>query len=847
MKILSRVLIIALIVVVVLAVVAGGAFTFTTRDPFPQTSGTLKLPGLKGKVEVIRDKFGVPHIYADTPEDLFAAQGFVHAQDRFFQMEFQRRIGQGRLAELFGKGAVGQDKFIRTLGWMHTAEEEVKQMDAEMKGALESYAAGVNAYALPNAGKLGLEFKVLGLIGRQWSPEPWTPLNSLTWGKAMSYNLSGNMDQELARTILKERGGDELVGLILPPYPDDMPVIVRQPAARSGDEEMKGWGDKGIRRSGDVANFISSSPHLPTSSAPQILNASSATALYQLNKFVQSAIGLAHDTSIGSNNWVVAGSRSTTGKPLLANDPHLGIQMPSIWYAIGLHCRVVSGACPYDVVGVSFPGAPGVILGHNARIAWGVTSTAPDTQDLFIEKQNPQNANEFEYKGTFEPAQVREEIIKVAGGEPVTLTVRITRHGPLVNDALGVTDQPPMALQWTALQPGTLFKAVLHIDRAQNWNAFRDGLRYWDTPAQNFVYADVDGNIGYQMPGNIPIRAGGDGKAPVDGASSQFDWAGAIPFDKLPFAYNPPEGYIVTANNAVVDAKAYPFMLGVDWDYGYRAKRIEQMIVAKDKLSVDDMRQMQMDAHSIFAGEIMPFITALKPSDAREADAIKRLGAWDGNCDVNSNGCAIFEAYWRALSHAALDDEVGESLAADANGAGTHSQITLRKLLAEPESKWWDNMDTPEKENRDAIMLLALKNTVATLTARMGNDMNAWQWGKIHTVTFENQTLGRSGTQPIEDLFNRGPFAVGGGMGLVNAVGVRGDFSAGAGPSWRAVYDVSDWSNSIGIHTTGQSGHTMHPNYDDMIALWLKGDNAPLRWTRDDVMRNAVATLVLEP
>jgi penicillin amidase len=831
MKILSRVLVVALVVVVVLGVAAGGAYTVATRDSFPQTAGTLKLPGLTGNVEIIRDALGVPHIYADTPEDLFRAQGFVHAQDRFFQMEFQRRIGQGRLAELFGEGALSQDKFIRTIGWMHTAAEEAKTLDAEMKGALESYAAGVNAYALPNAGKLGLEFKVLGLIGRQWSPEPWTPLNSLTWGKAMSYNLGGNMDQELGRMILIERGGQALADLILPPYPADMPVIVRQPVAQNSDEAMRGWGDA-----------VSLNP-----STPYPLISSSAESIYALHKSVQNAIGLSHDPGIGSNNWVVAGSRSATGKPLLANDPHLGLQMPSIWYINGLHCRVVNDACPYDVVGVSFPGTPGVILGHNARIAWGVTNTGPDTQDFFIERPNPQNANEFEYKGAFEPAQLREEVIQVAGGEPVTLTVRVTRHGPIINDALDLKDAPPMAMQWAALEPGTLFKSVLHINKAQNWNAFREALRYWDTPAQNFVYADVDGNIGYQMPGNIPIRAGGDGRAPVDGASGQFDWIDRVPFDQLPSVHNPPEGYIVTANNAVVDATSYPHFLGADWDHGYRAKRIEQMILSRDKLSVEDMRLMHMDSRQLFADEVKPFLTFIDAGDPREADAVQRMMAWDGNCDANSNGCAIFEAFWREMAYAALDDEVGETLAPSAVGTGTHTQITLRAMLAELDSKWWDNINTPEKENRDAILSQALKRTISTLQARMGNDMNAWQWGKIHTVRFENQTLGRSGTQPIEDLFNRGPFPVAGGMGLVNAVGVGRDFSAGWGPSWRAVYDVGNWSNSLGIHTTGQSGHATHPHYDDMIQRWLKGDSAPLLWTRDDVLKNAASTLVLEP
>jgi penicillin amidase len=271
------------------------------------------------------------------------------------------------------------------------------------------------------------------------------------------------------------------------------------------------------------------------------------------------------------------------------------------------------------------------------------------------------------------------------------------------------------------------------------------------------------------------------------------------------------------------------------------------MIQAKDKLSVEDMRQMQMDSRQLFADEVKPYLGFIASSDPREKDAVQRMLDWDGNCDATSNGCAIFEPFWRAMAHAALDDEVGEALAPDAIGTGTHTQITLRSLLAEPDSQWWDNINTPEKETRDAIMLQALKQTLTTLQTRMGNDMNAWQWGKIHTVTFVNQTLGRSGTQPIEDLFNRGPFPVAGGMGLVNAVGVGRDFSAGSGPSWRAVYDVGNWSNSLGIHTTGQSGHATHPHYDDMIPRWLKGENAPLLWTRDDVTKNAEATLVLEP
>ncbi|MFC1466052.1 MAG: penicillin acylase family protein [Candidatus Brachytrichaceae bacterium NZ_4S206] len=826
MKLLGKVLTVLLVLILIIGGMGAAGFLYTTRRLFPQTSGTLRLPGLAGNVEVIRDAFGVPHIYADTPDDLFRAQGFVHAQDRFFQMEFWRRIGQGRLAELFGKGALEQDKFIRTLGWHRVAEAEVQKLDPDVLRVLQSYADGVNAYILPNADRLGFEFSVLGLIGRRWSPEPWTPVNTVTWGKAMSYNLGDNMDHELARLRLIERGGEALAEAIIPPYPDDMPVIVRSTRGASRD---------GTQRFSDR----------------DATGSSAATELYRLHKTVQRAIGLAHDPGIGSNNWVVAGTRTVTGQPILANDPHLGIQMPSIWYINGLHCRVVNDACPYDVVGVTFPGVPGVVLGHNARIAWGVTNAGPDTQDLFIERPNPNNPDEFEFQGKFEPARIREERIVVAGqAEPVVIRVRETRHGPILNDVLDeLEEREPLALQWAALQPGQLFKAVLMINRAQSWEQFRDALRYWDTPAQNFVYADVDGNIGYQLPGNIPIRKSGDGRMPVPGWTGEHEWIGSIPFDELPSVFNPPEGYVVTANNAIVDARRYPHLITTDWDYGYRAKRIEQMILAKDKLSVEDMRAMHFDAYSPFAEEVLGALEGMTLElEAGSSAALSTLQQWDRTCNAESAGCAIFEVFWRELSRAAFADEVGETLAGDVLANGTHAQIALRNLLADPGAPWWDDVTTAERERREQIIARAFERAVQSLEARLGRDRAWWRWGDLHLVTFANQTLGRSGTALIEGIFNRGPFPSPGSMGLVNAVsGDPETFAVQSGPSWRAIYDVSDWDRSLGIHTTGQSGHTYHPHYDDMIPLWLRGENVLLPWTREAVERSGREKLTLTP
>lgn len=823
MKTIRRILLSILIVIVVLTVTAAGVGVVWVRQPFPQTGGEIRLSGLQGRVEIIRDRFGVPHIYADTPEDLFFAQGFAQAQDRFFQMEFWRRIGQGRLAELFGPGALAQDRFIRTLGWRRVAEQEAAQLDPETRRALERYAEGVNAYALSNADRLGLEFRVLGLIGRRWQPEPWQPVHSLTWGKVMAYNLGGNMEAELARMALMRRGGPALVEAVIPPYPDDAPFIVNAPA--TGAPQPAG---------------------LPSLA----LSADSALALLQASRRVAESLGLDKHSDIGSNNWVVSGARTTTAMPLLANDPHLGIQMPSIWHQIGLHCRVVSATCPYDVVGVSFPGVPGVILGHNGRIAWGVTNVGPDVQDLFIERPNPANPDEFEFQGRFEPAQVIEERIMAAGqSEPVVLRVRVTRHGPILNDAMPeLANEPPIALQWTALQPGSILRSVLQINRAANWRQFREALRFWDAPAQNFVYADVEGNIGYQMPGRIPVRAAGDGRAPVPAWSGEHEWVGEIPFDELPCVFNPPEGIIVTANNAVIDPRAYPHLLGADWDYGFRARRILQLLNEKPRLSTDDMQRIQNDARSLFADDILPLLDGFAPDDPQAADLLRLMREWDRVSRRDSVGVLIFETFWTRLAHALFDDELGEMLAGQVIGVTTETRVAVRNALADSAAPWWDDVNTPQRETREQILTRALQRSAELLRARFGDRPQDWQWGKAHTVIFPNQTLGRSGIRLIESIFNRGPYPVDGASAAVNNTGGPSEsFTVSSGPSWRLIADLSDLRRSLAIHTTGQSGHAFHPHYDDMIPLWLNGDYHPLIWQRADAQQQADGVLVLTP
>jgi penicillin amidase len=804
----ARLLLVPVALVLVVGLVGLGYGVTKVRRCWPKTRGTIEVDGLQAEVTVVRDQWGIPHIYASNSHDLFFAQGYVHAQDRFWQMEFWRRIGSGRLSEVLGESALGQDRFIRTVGWHRAAQRDLDQMDDEARSALEDYAAGVNAYVSTHQGRLGLEFAVLGLTGTQFEIEPWTPLDSVSWGKVMAWDLSGNREAELLRAHIADQLGTSVVDQLVPPYFDHYPVIV---------------------------------PNPPTEAS-----------LQTVPEVAVETLALGHGEHLGSNNWVISGERSETGTPLLANDPHLGIQMPSIWYEIGLHCEPVGPGCPYNVVGASFASTPGVIIGHNDRIAWGVTNLGPDVQDLFIERINPENPNQYAYRGEWRDMEIVREEIRVAGREdPVVLDVRLTHHGPIINDVAGGTEEAwsfgwqPLTLSWTALQPGTLVKSILLLDRAGDWEAFRKALSYWDVPSQNFVYADVEGNIGYQAPGRIPIRAAGDGTRPVPGWTGEYEWVDTIPFDDLPRAFNPAQGYIVTANNAVVE-EDYAYLISQDWAPGYRACRICEMIEADATLSIEDLRKIQADNAPVWAREVLPYVTALSSDQPQLAEALDLLRAWDGHATRDSAGAALFEVFRLRLIDATAADELGEDLLTDAR---PEVRNALLNLLPDPASVWFDDVTTPETETRDDILLVALEEAVHDLSEMQGAKMGKWRWGDLHTASFENQSLGQCGIRPVESLFNRGPFPVDGTLATVN----QGDYSLSdpytvrSIASYRQIVDLGDLSRSVSMHTTGQSGHPFHRHYDDMIAPWRDVEHHPMLWAREDVEANAEATLVLTP
>lgn len=786
-----------------------------SRRPFPQTDGSLTVSGLKEEVHVYRDEMGVPHIYANNLEDLFLAQGYVHAQDRFWQMEWWRHIGQGRISEIAGEATLDNDKFIRTMGWNRMAANTTayfRDQAPEYYALLEAYAAGVNAYITDKSpGDLSLNYAILQTVNEPWEIEPWTPVNTVSWGVVMSFDLANDIDRELAYADMIAQFGEETVMALVPPYPYESRAVIAPTNLLVSDLAQIEGGDSWAT----AVNW----PHVNTSlvgRAPAVLGG---------------------DFFTGSNNWVIGGQHTDTGLPLLANDPHLAIQMPAIWYEVGLH------APGFDVVGFSFAGVPGVIIGHNENIAWGVTNTGADVQDLYIERIN---GDQYEYRGQMHDLEIIEEVISVNGGEDMVLPVRITRHGPIISDVLEDQEEV-LAVRWAAQEPSRVLQAVMLLNQAGDYEDFRAALRYWDIPSQNVIYADREGNIAYQMPGLTPIRQNGIGIMPSPGWSGEYEWEGWIPYEALPAMFNPAPGYIETANQAIVD-EAYPYFITRDWADGDRGQRInhliEERINAGEKISTDDIARIQFDSHSMLAESYVPLLANLRPEDQRLQAALDVLRHWDGQERRHSTAPTIFEIFIVQLYPAILADEIGAE-----NVNEIRNNIFLHQIARDRLSPWWDNVNTPEAETREDILLQALTDALLWLDENQAGDMDSWEWGRLHTATFASQPLGESGIAEIEALVNRGPFPADGGRSIVNATGWSpGNPAAVTGhPSMRMIVDMSDFDASRMVIPTGQSGHPGHTHYDDQIPLWLNGEYHPMWWSREAVEANAADHLILQP
>ena len=888
---LGALLVVVLVVAFVTTVVA-------VRRPFPGQDGTITLPGLSAPVTVIRDERGVPQIYASTPDDLFRAQGYVQAQDRFFQMDFRRHVTAGRLSELVGQDdtALRADKVVRTLGWRRVAEAELAQADPSTRRYLDAYARGVNDYLRGRSpSDLAIDYAVLGLRGGQPKIEPWTPLDSVSWFKAMAWDLRGNYDDELTRARTFGTVKDVArVDQLFPGYPYERhaPILPTHTPATSGAPSVAGAArvlggpptnpvDAAGRTATRTGRAAAPTRATPAGDSTGLLAALSATEAQGALESALQAVGSVPNLmgggkdGVGSNSWVVSGALTTTGKPLLANDPHLAPSLPGTWYQVGLHCQNVSPACPFDVSGFSFAGVPGVIIGHTQRVAWGMTNLGPDVTDFYLEQLQGDGALR---DGKVVPLTTRQETIQVKGAAPVTITVRSTANGPLLSDVLegvrlaGVRppvakNSPPrgtgygVALRWTAMTPGHNMDAVFAVNAATDFDTFRAAVLQLDVPAQNFVYADIDGNIGYQAPGRIPQRDAGapqdvvpaDGRWPLPGWDSRFDWRPEfVPSDQLPFALNPKEGFVVAANQAVTPDGGGPVFTR-DFDYGYRSQRIRDLLTADvrsgRKLQVEDMQSMQLDTYNGIAAELVPVLLKQKVNDAFTQQAVDLLGTWDFTQAADSPAAAYFNSVWATLLDLTFADEMPPGV--QPNGGGRWGEV-VRQLLEDPQDQWWDDRRTPGIiESRDEILRRALVNARLRLTSSLGKDPTAWQWGKLHRLRLVEQPLGGSSlTRVLHPVFNRGPIEMPGGPSIVNANAydaASGTFDVTAAPSMRMVVDLSALDRSSWVNQTGQSGHPGHGNYDDQLDAWANGQTFEWPFTRAAVDRAAAETQTLNP
>jgi penicillin G amidase len=774
-----------------------------------QTSRTISMSGLQGRITVRRDERGIPYIEATTDADLYFAQGYVTATDRLWQMDVMRRTARGELSEILGAGpnnaALDQDKQHRTLGYAQEVDAELAQASPQTRALLDAYARGVNAYIDSlDTKSMPPEFQIL-----QYKPKPWTPADSLLPVKLFAEALSTTWRLDVMREALASLPADKLAGLMPETSPLDVLVVGK-----------------------DTRNLKTSRSNQIGLPFPKELLADLARDQDVASQALE-RIGLYAEGLAASNNWVVSGKHTASGKPLLANDPHLAASAPSIWHMVHL------SAPGLRVAGVTAPGLPGVVIGHNDRIAWGFTNVGPDVQDLYIEKFDPANPRRYMTPQGWKDAEVREEEIRVRKGfgsseaDIVSFDVTITRHGPIILER----DSKSYALHWTALDPkANNADSTYLVSHARNWKEFTQALRSFTAPTQNIVYADVDGHIGYYAAGVIPIRKSGDGSVPYNGATDDGEWTGWIPFDKLPHVYDPPNGIIVTANQRIVGTD-YPYFLTHSWAQPYRARRIWDLLNQKPKLTIEDFRTIQGDVYSIglasFAHDSAKILKPASPSDDQKLRAsVDALEKWDGEVKADSSVAPLAFQMRAAFRNRILTAALGPDLLKVYGWA--NFEATLDRLLSEQPKEW-----LPKEFNSYADLLRASYNDARqVLTRNMGADESKWKWGEMQKVRF-NHPLAAA---PLIGLqFAIPPFPQN-GVGSLGAT-----VNVGSNVSMRFIADPSDWDKTQHGITLGESGVPANPHWKDQLDDWRNVTPRAFPFTRAAVEAATKETLILEP
>lgn len=756
-------------------------------DSLPSERSLLLTQGLSAPVSLVRDEHGVPHIRAASDSDAYFAIGYAHAQDRLWQLELQRRMARGRLSELFGRASIDDDVWFRTLGLYESARSAWPALSPEAQRALTAYAAGVNSWVAENHG-LPSEFRVIGI-----KPEPWTELDSLAWIKMFALDLGGNFRQEMRRFVARQSLNPQQLATFFPDYPADAPTTVAAADMAAQGEQL----------------------------------AAIATLQDKLQQVLRRG-----GRYVGSNAWVVAGRNTEDGSALLANDPHLGLQIPSLWYVLDVDSPQLR------IAGMSLVGLPVVVFGRNDRIAWGGTNMMADTQDLYFEQIDPADATRYQAGTRSLAFESRSESIAVRADfpqdlrrkvEPVTLQVRKTRNGPLISDHFGVFARP-VALRWTALDAGdTSFEAFYRVGYAKDWDTFKAALAVHVAPAMNMLYADRDGNIGYLGAGRLPLRRKGEGTEPMPGWDDAYAWSGAVAPAQWPQSYNPAVGYLVSANNKVV-GDAYPYFISHDWAPPTRARRIEQLLRerldAGHKLGAADMQRMQADTLDLDAAALLPELLKTEPSTIYRERALEYLKPWDGNMRADSQAATIFMAWMRHLRH----DLFGDQLRGNWNNPAASTLLSrlgdqvelevLLQVLRDPDSPWCDDVGTPERETCRYIAGESLGRGLWEIYKLAGDDsMASWDLSKVQKTIYSHIPFSQQ--KPLDRMYER---RIGNG-GSENSINVAASSYAGAGgylqdfgPGFRQVIKLGkDTLEHYYMNSTGQSGDVMSRHYDDMV------------------------------
>jgi penicillin G amidase len=772
-------------------------FTWYGRRRLAQIQGSQTLAGLAAPVEILRDRWGVPHIYAQAAPDLFFAQGFAHAQDRLFQMDLNRRTAKGTLSELFGPLALDTDRAARTFGFARLGAVDWERLVPDVRELVNAYTAGVNAFIQSSAKRLPIEYSLI-----RAKPKPWEAQDSMALCRLMIWQLSHAWYDEIVRARLIEAVGSERAAELEVLYPRANPVTLPQ---------------------GIEFNRLSPDGSLSGARGPFL------------------------ERGLGSDEWAISGARTVTGKPYLCNDMHMVLSIPLLWYVNHLEAGALR------VTGESVPGLPLVLCGHNDRLAWGMTLAYIDCEDLFVEQFDPQDASRYRYQDAWAQAEVIDEAIRVKGREqPHVEKVVITRHGPVISDAVGVKGAR-IAVQSMALRPCPALEGWWKLQGARGWDDFVRAVRLIEAPQLSVAYADVEGNIGYWITGKVPVRAIGPAKVPAEGWTGEHEWTGEIPFEEMPHAFNPQKGFVVNCNNKIVPDD-YPYYLGNIWMNGYRVRRLTEIIESCDKLSPVEFRAMQTDVTCLPAQELVGLLAGFTSADPDASLALERLRGWDGRLTPQSVPGAIYEAVRYALVRGLYEPTLGRELTdvvlgkafnpvlfPDHEYYGNDTPAVLR-MLQDPASTW-----VTQAGGRDALLERALREGVAWLRREYGADPQGWQWGKLHRLVLSH-ALGIQ--KPLDKIFNRGPFPVGGDTDTpwqaAMSPGEPYDNRLWA-PSMRHIIDLSDLSRSEFVIPVGQSGQLGSPHYDDLIAPYLNGQYLPMLWTREQVEGALEGRLALNP